>query len=56
MEKCSLGKGSLQEKAGAFMLDTGIASIAVIHCFFVCPSWIVEWRTGHPRDASSQKN
>jgi hypothetical protein len=20
--------------------------MAVLHCFFVCPAWVTEWRTG----------
>jgi hypothetical protein len=46
MQICSLGKRSVQEKAGAMMVDIGIVSMAVLHCFFVCPAWVTEWRTG----------
>ncbi|CAO2201780.1 unnamed protein product [Urochloa humidicola] len=55
MEKRSLGKGSIQEKVGAFMLDSGILGVAVVHCFFICPSWVREWITGLP-SCSSQRH
>ncbi|KAL6661493.1 hypothetical protein ACP70R_000877 [Stipagrostis hirtigluma subsp. patula] len=55
MERRSFGKGSF-EKAGSALVDIGLVGVAVTCCFFVCPKWVLEWRTGQQSCNNSQKH